>query len=112
MASHCSGISFCGAQALGIGALVVAALGLSSCGTQMLVAHGMWNLPIPGIEPMSPTLAAGFLTTVPPGSPILLFFILFSFNMYHIFFPCELCIFSVVRRNSCIYLEIRCQGKS
>ena len=27
----------------------------------------MWNLPGPGIEPMSPALAGGFLTTVPPG---------------------------------------------
>ena len=27
----------------------------------------MWDLPRPGIEPMSPTLAAGFLTTGPSG---------------------------------------------
>ena len=27
----------------------------------------MWNLPRPGIEPMSPALAGGFLSTVPPG---------------------------------------------
>ena len=26
----------------------------------------MWNLPEPGIEPVSPTLADGFLTTGPP----------------------------------------------
>ena len=32
-----------------------------------LVAHGMWDLPRPGIEPMSPALAGGFLTTGPPG---------------------------------------------
>ena len=29
----------------------------------------MWDLPGPGIEPMSPALAGGFLTTVPPGKP-------------------------------------------
>ena len=29
--------------------------------------HGTWNLPRPGIEPVSPTLAGGFLTTRPPG---------------------------------------------
>ena len=28
--------------------------------------HGMWDLPGPGIEPMSPALAGGFLTTEPP----------------------------------------------
>ena len=27
----------------------------------------MWDLPAPGIDPMSPTLAGGFLATVPPG---------------------------------------------
>ena len=27
----------------------------------------MWDLPGPGLEPMSPTLAGGFLTTAPPG---------------------------------------------
>ena len=27
----------------------------------------MWDLPRPGIEPMSPALAGGFLTTGPPG---------------------------------------------
>ena len=27
----------------------------------------MWNLPEPGIEPTSPALADGFLTTGPPG---------------------------------------------
>ena len=31
--------------------------------------HGMWDLPGPGLEPMSPALADGFLTTVPPGKP-------------------------------------------
>ena len=28
---------------------------------------GMWDLPGPGIEPVSPALAGGFLTTEPPG---------------------------------------------
>ena len=27
----------------------------------------MWDLPGPGIKPVSPALAGGFLTTVPPG---------------------------------------------
>ena len=29
----------------------------------------MWDLPGPGLEPVFPALAGGFLTTVPPGKP-------------------------------------------
>ena len=29
----------------------------------------MWDLPGPGIEPMSPTLFGGLFTTEPPGKP-------------------------------------------
>ena len=29
----------------------------------------MWDLPGPGLEPESPALAGGFLTTAPPGKP-------------------------------------------
>ena len=29
----------------------------------------MWDLPASGLEPVSPALADGFLTTVPPGKP-------------------------------------------
>ena len=31
----------------------------------------MWELPGPGLEPVSPALAGRFLTTVPPGKPSL-----------------------------------------
>ena len=50
---------------LGTWASAVAAHRLSSCGTQTQLTQGMRNLPGPGIEPMSPTLADGFLYTVP-----------------------------------------------
>ena len=30
----------------------------------------MWDLPGPGIEPVSPALAGGFLTTAPPGKSL------------------------------------------
>ena len=53
------GLSSCGLQAL--------ERRLSSCGTWAWLLHGMWDLPGPGIEPMSPALAGGFLTTGPPG---------------------------------------------
>ena len=33
----------------------------------------MWDLPGPGIEPVSPATAGGFLTTVPPGKSIFLY---------------------------------------
>ena len=29
----------------------------------------MWDLPGPGLEPVSPALAGGFLTIAPPGKP-------------------------------------------
>ena len=29
----------------------------------------MWDLPGAGLEPVSPALAGGFLTTAPPGEP-------------------------------------------
>ena len=35
----------------------------------------MWNLPRPGIEPVSPVLAGRFLTTGMPGKPKVLFYI-------------------------------------
>ena len=40
---------------------------LSSLGARALPPHGMWNLPKPGIEPVSAALAGGFLSTAPPG---------------------------------------------
>ena len=39
---------------------------LSSCGAQALLLCGMWNLPRPGIKPMSPALAGRSLLPVPP----------------------------------------------
>jgi len=41
--------------------------GLSGCGTQASLLRGMWNLPRPGIKPVSPALPGRFLTTGPPG---------------------------------------------
>ena len=42
----------------------------SSCGSQaQLWLCSMWDLPRPGLEPVSPALAGRFSTTVPPGKP-------------------------------------------
>ena len=68
-ASHCGGFSGCGAWALGAWASVVVARRLRSCGAWAELLCGMWDLPGPGIEPVSPALADGFLTTAPPGKP-------------------------------------------
>ena len=43
---------------------------LSSCGTRAQLLRGMWDLPGPGVEPMSPALEGGFLTTAPPGKSL------------------------------------------
>ena len=42
---------------------------LSNCGSWAQLLRGMWDLPRPGFEPVSPALASGFLTTAPPGKP-------------------------------------------
>ena len=77
--SRCAGFSSCGTRAL--------ESRLSSCGAQVQLFHGMWDLPRPGLEPVSPALAGGFLTTAPPGKPYL-----FIFNslelMYNIMCRC------------------------
>ena len=41
----------------------------SSCGSWAYLLHGMWDLPGPGIEPMSPALAGGFFTSESLGKP-------------------------------------------
>ena len=64
MGSRCGvvvarGLSSCGSWAL--------ERRLSSCGAQAQLLRSMWDLPRPGLEPVSPALAGGFLTTAPPG---------------------------------------------
>ena len=57
----------------------------------------MWDLPGPGLKPVSPALAGGFLTTAAPGKPpsgeflnILNFLIFFPFEIEYIFFIIDL----------------------
>ena len=62
-ASHCSGLSCCGAQALGyVSSTVVVHRLIRPVACGILV-------PRPGTEPMSPALAGGFLITGPPRKP-------------------------------------------
>ena len=42
---------------------------LSNCGSRAQLLRGMWDLPRPGLELVSPALAGKFSTTAPPGKP-------------------------------------------
>ncbi len=48
-------------------------LRLSGHGSQAQPRRGMWDLPGPGHEPVSPASAGGLSTTEPPGKPLILF---------------------------------------
>ena len=60
--SRHTGFSSCGSQA--------PECRLSSCGAWAQVLCGMWDLPGPGLEPVSPAQAGRFLTTAPPGKSL------------------------------------------
>ena len=95
----------CRARALGTQASVVVACGLSSCGlwalecrlsscgTRAYLLRCTWDLPRPGLKPVSPALTCGFLTTAPPGKPSLWFFFISSISflrlfVFHLFQAC------------------------
>ena len=42
----------------------------SNCGSRASLLRGMWDLPGPGHEPVSPALAGRFSTTAPPGKAL------------------------------------------
>ena len=46
---------------------------LSNCGPQAQLLRGMWDLPRPGLEPVSPAPAGRLSTTAPPGKPLHVF---------------------------------------
>ena len=57
-----SGLSSCH-----VWASVAAVCGLSRCGAQAELSLSIWDLPRPGIKPVSPVLAGRFFTTEAPG---------------------------------------------
>ena len=65
---------------------------LSSCGSRAQLFRSMWDLPRPGLEPVSPALAGGFLTTAPPGKPPSAHFLIGLF------------VFSILSCMSCLYI--------
>ena len=64
-ASHCSGFSCWGTGFSGRSTW--AQLWCMGLQRMLLLPWNMWNLPGPGIKPVSPSLAGRFLSTVPPG---------------------------------------------
>ena len=66
MGSRHMGFSSCGTQLSSCGWWAPECR-LSSCGAWTQLLCGMWDIPGPGLEPVSPALSGGFLTTVPPG---------------------------------------------
>ena len=42
---------------------------LSNCGSRAQLLRGTWDLPRPGLEPVSPALAGRLSTTAPPAKP-------------------------------------------
>ena len=61
-------IAVCGP--LTIAASLVAECRLSNCGSRAHLLRSMWDLPRPGLEPVSPALAGRLSTTAPPGKPL------------------------------------------
>ena len=70
---------------------------LSNCGSRAQLLRGMWDLPRPGHEPVSPALVGRFSTTAPPGKPILL-----SFTCRSVI-NCELIFVKGVRLFVCLF---------
>ena len=91
---------------------------LSSCGSWAQLLRGMWDLPRPGLEPVSPALAGGLSTTAPPGKPQrkpflndscfsvqYLYFI--RMNKIHIYtYPC-ICIYLYIKCVLCVFFPSR-----
>ena len=76
-----------------------------NCGSWAQSLHGMWDLPRPGLEPVSPALSGRFSTTAPPGKPRNMFFGFFLINLF-IFG----CIGSLLLRAG--FLQLQCAGFS
>ena len=61
---------------------------LSSCGSRAQLLRGLWDLPRPGLEPVSPALAGRFSTTAPPGKPRRPSFLRLNISLYVVISLC------------------------
>ena len=74
-----------------------------------VVARGMWNLPRPGIEPVSPSVAGTFISTEPPGeslSHIFLICVLFSMFSFSLKFSLKMSILGKESEKEKIYIYV------
>ena len=69
---------------------------LSSCGSRAWLLRGMWYLPRPGLESVSPALAGRFSTTAPPEKPRWEDFD-YWFNLITFSLSVQTCCFSLVQ---------------
>ena len=60
---------------------------LSNCGSRAQLLRGMWDLPRPGLEPVSPVSAGRFSTTAPPGKPWNIFLLKIIIHFIFLYFP-------------------------
>ena len=73
----------------------------------------MWDLPGPGLEPVSPALAGRFLTTVPPGKPSIVVKDRFwlKFRLCHLLAQIQsFCLFFFKQGHRFIYLFLAALG--
>ena len=84
---------------------------LSNCGSRAQLLRGMWDLPRPGLEPVSPALAGRFSTTAPPGKPPPLFYFYFYFYFWLCWDFVATCRLSLVAVSGG-YSLLRCSGFS
>ena len=57
---------------------------LSGRGSWAQLLRGMWDLPKPGLEPVSPALAGRVSTTAPPGKPAVPYFLFLVEKKFHL----------------------------
>ena len=67
----------------------------------------MWDLPGPGLEPVSPALAGGFLTTVPTGKYPFPFFSLFYLFLAVLGLCCCAWAFSSCSERGLLFVAVR-----
>ena len=69
---------------------------LSNCGSRAQLLRGTWDLPRPGLEPVSPALSGGFSTTAPPGKPRIPFFNLILLPLHLLVYGCVcVCVYQI-----------------
>ena len=73
---------------------------LSNCGSRAQLLRGTWDLPRPGLEPVSPALSGRFSTTAPPGKP--------TINTFKQFLWLTLCRKIIFSSNILVQFENHC----